>query len=153
MALMECPECQKSISTLAKSCPSCGYVLPAAGTDRDTVPQLIVRPSWWSCFWLLVFSWLLIPLFLALKRRYSLVMKIYPTRVSLERGWTSKETRELFIKDLRSIDVEQSLIQRMVGIGTLTLSTAATVDADEVIVGVPRPGEIKDLLIRLRENA
>jgi membrane protein YdbS with pleckstrin-like domain len=152
MALMECPECKKQISTSAKTCPSCGYVLPVAVDRADATPLLTVRPSWWSCFWLLLFCWLIIPLLLALRRRYSLLLSVYPNRVSLERGWLSKETRELFIKDIRSIDVEQSILQRMLGIGNVTLSSAAAVDAAEVIAGVPGPKQIKDLLIQLREQ-
>lgn len=36
MALMECPECSKSVSDTAESCPSCGYQLkqrPAGGSS------------------------------------------------------------------------------------------------------------------------
>jgi uncharacterized membrane protein YdbT with pleckstrin-like domain len=151
MALIECPECHKPISTLAQSCPSCGYVLPATSTDPAT-PLLEVRRSWWGCLWLLCFAWLVIPLVIALVRRNSLRMKIYPNRVSLERGLVNKEYRELFIRDIRSIDVDQSFFQRMLGIGDVTISTAATVDADEIVTGVSDPLHIKELLIARREQ-
>ena len=152
MALINCPECGKPLSTMARSCPTCGYVVTAAAETAPAIPLLEVRPSWWSCFWLLLFSWLVIPLLLALRRRHLLVMRIYPNRVSLERGLLHKEFRELFIRDIRSIEVEQSFFQRMLGIGDVTISTAATVDADEIIVGVPAPTQIKNLLIAQREK-
>jgi len=41
----------------------------------------------------------------------------------------------------------------MVGIGNLTISTAATVEADETVCGVPNPKAIRDLLIARRQGA
>ncbi len=35
MALIQCPECKKEVSSAAKSCPFCGY--PIAQTSSDTV--------------------------------------------------------------------------------------------------------------------
>ena len=166
MALIACPECGRQISTEAKACPGCGYPMAARGVaiqapatmanegeaiDHDTV-LMEVRPSWWNYFWHLVFFWLLIPLFIALYRRYSFVMWIYADRVSIEEGFWSKETSEFFIRDIRSIDVRQGLWGRMIGVGDVTISTAATVDAAEEAHGVADPKGIKELLITQRQK-
>jgi uncharacterized membrane protein YdbT with pleckstrin-like domain len=167
MALIACPECGREISTAAKTCPACGYPLaersPAVtpspeaqasamnAVDTQTV-LLEVRPSWWNFFWHLLFFWLLIPLFVALYRRHSFVMRIYSDRVSIEEGFWAKETSEFFIKDIRSIDVRQGVWARMVGIGDVTISTAATVDAAEEARGVADPKRIKELLIAQRQQ-
>ena len=168
MALIACPECGKDISTEAMACPACGYPLaersatptpsPAAqasameAVDAQAV-LLEVRPSWWNFGWHLLFFWLLVPLFIALYRRHSFVMRIYSDRVSIEEGFWSKETSEFFIKDIRSIDVRQGIWGRMVGIGDVTISTAATVDAAEEARGVAQPKRIKELLISQRQSA
>jgi uncharacterized membrane protein YdbT with pleckstrin-like domain len=168
MALIACPECGREISTAAKACPACGYPLaersPAAApspeaqasamnaVDTQTV-LLEVRPSWWNFFWHLLFSWLLIPLFIALYRRHSFVMRIYSDRVSIEEGFWAKETSEFFIKDIRAIDVRQGFWARMVGIGDVTISTAATEDAAEEARGVAEPKRIKELLIAQRQQS
>jgi uncharacterized membrane protein YdbT with pleckstrin-like domain len=168
MALIACPECGREISTAAKACPACGYPLaersPAVApsseaqasamnaVDTQTV-LLEVRPSWWNFFWHLVFFWLLIPLFIALYRRHSFVMRIFSDRVSIEEGFWAKETSEFFIKDIRSIDVRQGVWARMVGIGDVTISTAATVDAAEEARGVAEPKRIKELLIAQRQQS
>ena len=89
------------------------------------------------------------PLLIALYRRYSFMMRIYTDRVSVEEGFFAKETSEFFIKDIRSIDVRQGVWGRLVGIGDVTISMAATVDAAEEAHGVPQPNRIKDLLIGL----
>jgi uncharacterized membrane protein YdbT with pleckstrin-like domain len=68
-------------------------------------------------------------------------------------GLWSKETSEFFIKDIRSIEVRQGVWGRLVGIGDVTISTAATVDAAEELRGVSQPQEIKEMLISLRQQA
>ena len=160
MALIQCPDCKRQVSSEAKSCPSCGYPIadrlqqgeiPAAQSEADRL-LLEVRPSWWRFFWHLVFAWLLIPLLVAMVRRNACRLRIYPDRVALERGLFTKEHREFFIRDIRSIDVDQTLFQRFVGIGDLTISTAATLDAAEMIPGVPAPLRVRDLLIAQRQT-
>jgi uncharacterized membrane protein YdbT with pleckstrin-like domain len=103
--------------------------------------------------WHLLFFWLLVPLLVALYRRHSFVMRIYTDRVSVEEGFFAKESSEFFIKDIRSIDVRQGVWGRLVNIGDVTISTAATVDAAEEARGVPQPNRIKDLLIAQRQKA
>ena len=168
MALIACPECGNQVSTDAKVCPACGFPLaerrdaatpsPAAQASAvDAVGAqsvlLEVRPSWWNFGWHLLFFWLLVPLLIALYRRYSFVMRIYSDRVSVEEGFWSKDSSEFFIKDIRSIDVRQGVWGRLVGIGDVTISTAATVDAAEEARGVPQPKRIKELLISQRQQS
>jgi uncharacterized membrane protein YdbT with pleckstrin-like domain len=164
MALIACPECGKEVSTEAEACPACGYPLgernaaaPSLGNQVravDTQSVLLkVRPSWWNFGWHLLFFWLLVPLFIALYRRYSFVMRIYSDRVSVEEGFWSKETSEFFIKDIRAIDVRQGVWGRLVDIGDVTISTAATVDAAEAARGVGQPKRIKELLISQRQQS
>ena len=70
--------------------------------------------------------------------------------VTIERGVLSKEYRELFIADIRAIDVDQGMFSRLFDMGTLTLSTAATVDAAESLPGLRHPLRIKDLILAQR---
>jgi uncharacterized membrane protein YdbT with pleckstrin-like domain len=166
MALMPCPECGNQVSTEAKTCPACGFPLaerreaatpsadaPVSALDAVDAQSVLleVRPSWWNFGWHLLFCWLLVPLLIALYRRHSFVMRIYSDRVSIEEGFWSKEASEFFIKDIRSIDVRQGVWGRLAGIGDITISTAATVDAAEEARGVPQPKRIKDLLISQRQ--
>ena len=79
-------------------------------------------------------------------------MRIYSDRVSIEEGFWSKESSEFFIKDIRSIDVRQGLWGRLVDIGDVTISTAASVEAAETARGVAEPNQIKDMLISQRQQ-
>jgi len=52
MALINCPECGKQVSTAAQSCPSCGYPItnqPLMEPPPDSKSLLLeARPSWWQ---------------------------------------------------------------------------------------------------------
>lgn len=74
---------------------------------------LETRPSWWNYFWYLVFGWLIVPLLMALWKRAGLALRVTPDKVILEKGVLSKETKEVFISDIRTIDIKQSLFQRI----------------------------------------
>ena len=68
MALINCPECGKQVSTEAQTCPACGYpiaekvaqgeVMPPAGGPLPAAHAQVlaeIRPSWWGYFWYLFF--------------------------------------------------------------------------------------------------
>jgi uncharacterized membrane protein YdbT with pleckstrin-like domain len=158
MAMIACPECGREVSTAAKACPACGFPvaekLPVSTAATSTVSDELlaeVRPSWWRYFWWLCFAWLIIPFIVAWIKRSAVVMRVYRGRVTLKRGILNKCERELFMRDVRSIDIDQSLLGRMVGIGDLSISTAASADAVESIEGVPNPQRIRDLIIAQRQ--
>jgi uncharacterized membrane protein YdbT with pleckstrin-like domain/endogenous inhibitor of DNA gyrase (YacG/DUF329 family) len=163
MALINCPECGKQVSTEAQTCPACGYpiagksaqaqVATSAGGPLPAAKTQVlaeIRPSWWGFFWHLFFFWLIIPPIIAYFRRASTVLRIYPDRVTVERGLLSKCCRDLNPRDIRSIDIDQSFFQRLVGVGDLTLSTAATVEASEELTSIPDPKSVRDLILAQR---
>jgi uncharacterized membrane protein YdbT with pleckstrin-like domain len=156
MALIKCPECGQQVSTSARACPACGFPVAEKASPQEPPPSgellIEVRPSWWRYFWLLLFFWLLIPLLIACIKRSSTILRVYRGRITLERGIFSKCYREFFVRDIRSIDIDQSFLARIVNIGDLTISTAATQDASEHMEGVPGPQRIRDLIIAQRQE-
>jgi hypothetical protein len=161
MALINCPDCGKEVSTAAKACPSCGFPVaekvaqPDAAVSGAKESELLaeVRPSWWKFFWHLFFFFLIVPPLIAWYRRASLVLRVFSGRVTIERGVFSKCYQDYLPRDIRSIDVDQSFLARMVGIGDITISTAATVDAAEKIEGIPDPKGIRELILKQRGSA
>ena len=164
MPLINCPDCGKQVSTAAKACPSCGYPVtenlaasPGATSAAASVPagntnELLaeVRPSWWNYFWHLFFFFLIVPPIIAAFKRASVAMRIYSGRITIERGIFSKCYQDFIPRDIRAIDVDQSFLGRIVGIGDLTISTAATVEAAEKIEGIPDPRGVKELILEQR---
>lgn len=164
MPLIECPECKKPVSSEAHACPFCGYPvaekvganpspMPAAENGADSGELLVeVRASWWGYFWYWFFCWLIIPPVIAWIRRAAMVIRVYPSRITIERGIFSKCYQDYSLRDIRAIDVDQSFFNRMVGIGDITISTSATVEASEVIRSIPDPKGLRDLIIAQRGN-
>ena len=161
MALIDCPECKKPVSTAARVCPNCGYPVadklaqkPAAGAASPSPepPEMLaeVRPSWWGYFWHLFFFWLIVPPIIAYFRRASTVLRVFPERITLTRGLLSKCYRDYNPRDIRSIDIDQSFLQRMVGVGDLTISTAATTEGAEQIKSISDPMGVRDLILAQR---
>ena len=161
MALIDCPECKKPVSTAAHACPNCGYPVadnlaqqPATGTAGPSLegaePLAEIRPSWWGYFWHLFFFWLIVPPIVAYFRRAATVLRIFPARITLTRGLLSKCYRDYNPRDIRSIDIDQGLFQRLVGIGDLTISTAATAEGAEQISSIPDPQGVRDLILAQR---
>jgi hypothetical protein len=164
MALIDCPECRKPVSTAAQACPNCGYPIAdklaqqpatvAASPGPESSQQLAeVRPSWWGYFWHLFFFWLIVPPIVAYFRRASTVLRIFPERITLARGLLSKCYRDYNPRDIRSIDIDQSFLQRIVGIGDITLSTAATAEGAEQIKSIPDPKGVRDLILAQRGSS
>lgn len=153
MALISCPECRREVSSAAPTCPACGYPV-AAEQKAQTSTQLLaeIHPSWWRFFWHLFFFWLIVPPVIAWWQRAAILLRIYPSRLTVERGIFAKSFREFRVHDIRSVDIDQSFLDRMVGIGDLSISTAATTDASERINGIRRPHDVRDLILRQREG-
>ena len=80
-------------------------------------------------------------------------MRVYSDRIAGERGLFTKVTQEFFIKDIRALEVNQSFWGRLTGVGDLTISTAATVDAADLVQGIPHPNQVKDLIIAQRQHS
>jgi hypothetical protein len=160
MALISCPECGKQVSTAAKACPGCGFPVAEqgggplagpAGKSPATAELLAeVRPSWWNFFWHWVFFFLIVPPLVAWYRRASIVLRVFAGRITIERGVFSKCFQDYLPRDIRSIDIDQSLLARMANIGDITISTSATTEASEKIEGIPDPKRIRELILGQR---
>jgi uncharacterized membrane protein YdbT with pleckstrin-like domain len=111
-----------------------------------------VHPSWWRYFWYFFFFWLIVPPIVAIFRRKGTVLHVFPDRIRLTRGLMSKCYRDYKPRDIRSIDIDQSFMQRIVGIGDLTISTAATAEATEQILSIPDPQGVRDLILGQRRG-
>ena len=157
MALINCPECGQQVSTAAKACPACGFpVAEKVPQEEASSPEELlaeVRPSCWNFFWHWVFFFLIVPPFIAVYRRASLVLRVYTNRITIERGVFSKCYQDYLPRDIRSIDIDQSFLARLVGIGDITISTSATTEASEKLLGVPNPKGIRELILNQRINA
>jgi len=113
---------------------------------------LVVQRSWWNYFGYFLFFYLIVPPFIAITKRFSLRLIVFENRLVLIRGIFSKHSKELFIKDIRTIDTNQTFPQRVVGIGSLMVATAGTSGYEFVIKGIPNPDAVVEKINSLRGN-
>lgn len=86
----------------------------------------------------------LIVLGLVIFRRYCWKFTVNSTRVSRHYGLISRNQQSVRIKDLRSIELDQSLFQRLFGTGNLSFYTAGSAAAEVTFVGIKDPGLWRD---------
>lgn len=114
-------------------------------------------PDWlagsWFTYVILVIGYLCAPVgiyFLGMpfKERYSKRMIIYQNRITVERGFISRSIKEIFCADIRTVNVNQTFIQRLTNCGDLMVAAAGTDDYDYNVKGIPSPIKIKDIILR-----
>ena len=71
-------------------------------------------------------------------------------RTVLRRGILAKSTTEVRHRDVRNIQISQSVFQRMAGVGTIGISSAAQSDIEIVAQGMPNPQKVKQIIDKYR---
>ena len=72
-------------------------------------------------------------------------------RAILREGILSKHTKDVRHKDIRLVEVHQSLAQRLFGVGNLAISSAGHGGVEIEINGIQQPQKIKDRIDSLRD--
>jgi uncharacterized membrane protein YdbT with pleckstrin-like domain len=71
-------------------------------------------------------------------------------RTTLRFGLLSRYLKEVRHTDVRTLIVQQSLLQRLLGVGYLAVASSAASETDIRISGIPDPEKIKELIDKLR---
>jgi len=74
-------------------------------------------------------------------------------RVTVEYGIISKQSTELRIQDIRSINFATTGLSGLVGIGRVEFSSAASDDADVIFWNTPNAEKVRDLVRSLQSPA
>jgi len=86
---------------------------------------------------------MLIFLYVAYKK-FSWKFTLDSKRVSRHNGLISRNQQSVRIKDLRSVEMDQSIFQRMFGIGDLLFYSAGSDRAEVIFYGIKQPKEWRD---------
>jgi len=79
-------------------------------------------------------------------RCWSTTLTITEDRIIFCRGLIAKHSSEVRIVDVRNIIVEQSVLQRILHVGSLGISSAGQADVEIAVSGVPHPDDIAELI-------
>jgi len=116
-------------------------VLAALALHRPDIPRIV--PAALAAFGLLI-------ILSALITRRGISWSITSERLIERHGLLSQRRREVELADIRSVEVSQSFFQRILGIGDVVVSSAASADFLIRLHNVSGPGEIAETIRRAR---
>jgi len=85
-------------------------------------------------------------------RRYVTRYSVTTRRVAERHGMIARREIEIEIRDIRMLSVEQSVLQRILGLGTLKIGTAAEAGIEIAFRGVGDPAGLKEKIAIQRQG-
>jgi uncharacterized membrane protein YdbT with pleckstrin-like domain len=110
------------------------------------------HPFWFILFVLLIAAFgigLLILLYWYIKTRAT-ALTVTEHELMYERGILSKDRLSVSLRHVRSVDVKQSFVNRILGVGTIQVSTAGD-EPEFTVKDLPNPHEIREAISRAQE--
>lgn len=162
--LAPCPDCFSLISKRALTCPKCGAPLdPEFQTvsPKDDLQQEkkleVYHPAVMNYFWWILLGIITVPILIGIFillyiyiERESTSYELTTHRVIVRRGWIAKIQNEIWIKDMRGVNLEQGFWQRILRIGNIAIGTAASADTEIRITGISNPANVVTRINSLR---
>ena len=110
------------------------------------------HPFWFILFVLLIAAFgigLLILLYWYIKTRAT-ALTVTQHELMYERGILSKDRLSVSLRHVRSVEVKQSFVNRILGVGTIEISTAGD-EPEFTVKDLPDPHEIREAISRAQE--
>jgi uncharacterized membrane protein YdbT with pleckstrin-like domain len=110
------------------------------------------HPFWFILFVLLIAAFgigLLILLYWYIKTRAT-ALTVTQHELMYERGILSKDRLSVSLRHVRSVEVKQSFVNRILGVGTIQVSTAGD-EPEFTVKDLPNPHEIREAISRAQE--
>ena len=110
------------------------------------------HPFWFILFVLLIAAFglgLIILLYWYIKTRAT-ALTITDHELMYERGILSKDRLSVSLRHVRSVEVEQSFVNRILGVGTIEVSTAGD-EPEFTVEDLPDPHEVREAISRAQE--
>ncbi len=174
---MRCPQCGFDVVQGATFCSRCGTRLfaPRPAAQREYALVRIL-PSWWHFVREIVLGvilacgglYILLALHIdfrigigllaaavlvitsATMHRRNTSWSLTSDRLIERRGLVSTHRREMELGDVRSIEVDRTFMQRVLGIGNVVIASAASTDFVIRLWDVPDPERIAEMLRQAR---
>ena len=166
--LMTCPDCFASVSRRASVCPHCGAPLssnaPAANTaareEDDPEKDIVVcQPAAIYFLLTIIVGIILTPVIYGLLMLADVIIKINCTvyritsrRILVQTGWLNKSQAEIWIKDMRSVNLHRSFWDRIIWTGSNSIGTAATAGTEILMDAIRGAHDIIDTINALRKQ-
>jgi uncharacterized membrane protein YdbT with pleckstrin-like domain len=100
--------------------------------------------------WLVLFALIVLVGFI---RRISTRYTITNQRLRIQRGLLAKHVQQTRIERVQNVNTSQSVVERMLRVGTVDFDTAGTDDSDFTFVGVGSPHRVVEAIDRAQREA
>ena len=74
-------------------------------------------------------------------------------RTRLRKGILSKSVTEVWHRDVRNVQLDQTFFQRLFGVGRVGISSSGQSGLEIAVNGIPDPDKVKELIDRHRRDA
>jgi membrane protein YdbS with pleckstrin-like domain len=174
---MRCPQCGFEAAQGAAFCSRCGarLMMPRPEMKREYALTRIL-PSWWhygreialalvlaggGAYLIiaphgyerlgtaLIAAAVALLGLIGLARRH-VTWSLTSDRLIERRGLIASHRREMELADVRSIEVDRSLMQRMLGLGNVAVASAASADFQIRLKDIPDPERVAEILRQAR---
>ena len=97
----------------------------------------IVGLIWWIGWWLATHWWI--------------KLTVSNKRTIRQEGIIQRHTTEVLHDHVRSVDIQQTLLQRILNVGTVGIDSAGQDDVEIIIGDIPDPYEVKKIIDTYRK--
>lgn len=95
-------------------------------------------------WWLVAVA--LIPMVVIMLKRCSTEFIVKHDEVTMEKGLFAKNSVEVGMPQIRTIEVRQTVFQRMLGVGDIMIASSGTDTYEIVVPGIENPKELRDII-------
>jgi uncharacterized membrane protein YdbT with pleckstrin-like domain len=86
-------------------------------------------------------------------KRFSVMLVVKPEEISLEQGFIGRHSVEISTPNIRTIEVRQSVMQRILDVGNILVGSAATKDYEICVENMPKPYALRDMIQTYERSA
>ena len=167
-----CPGCGIERTNISTPCSVCGYK-PAESQVAPQPAPSAQRPTWaeektlwqghpsglyyighWIAGILLLMFWglgLLVIIYAILDRKTK-VFTLTTRKVMAQSGIVSRKTSEVGMRDIRSINMSQGILERIFGLGTVQIGSAGHAGIEVELKGIQNPSQVRDQVRRAKDD-
>jgi len=95
----------------------------------------------------------LIPVVVIMLKRCSTEFIVKHDEVTMEKGLFAKNSVEIGMPQIRTIEVRQTVFQRMLGIGDIMIASSGTDTYEIIVSGIEQPKELRDVIQGFQRKA
>ena len=118
---------------------------------------MVCHPSAVNYLWAIILGIITLPIIIGVLILLYVWIEIHYTtyrittlRLIVRRGWIGKLQNEIWINDMRAVNLMQGIWQRLMGVGNILVGSAATAGTEIIMIGISNPQKVVDTINSLR---